>query len=389
MARRLECLDGLRGLLAFYVLITHMAAFTVLPAGVTRPFGHGGAAVDLFFVLSGMVIVRSLESFDGDRVGFLLARAWRTMPAFLVVFACATAVQPLPTPLPWMPWIAAEDPARAVWSTGWPQHWVPELGAHLVMAHGLIPDGALPGAWISFLGAAWSLSTEWQFYLVAALLAPVLGRRAGARGMAWWFIALAAGGLAWAHAAPPSWQFSRAFLPNKAEYFALGIASAAWIADRHAPGAARPPGAARLIAAARLGIVLAVTLAFCWVRGGPAQCGAPLVWVLCLAAQRAVVRKDSRILERFGQCLRAPPLRRLGALSYCIYLVNEPVQKLLGLVLAPLAAGNAALFSALWIPGAILLPLYLAAVLRRRIEQPALRAGRHMVGRPAVAFTLG
>ena len=46
------------------------------------------------------------------------------------------------------------------------------------MTHGLFPDGGLPDVWVSFLGAAWSLSTEWQFYLLALLLSA--GRSRGA-----------------------------------------------------------------------------------------------------------------------------------------------------------------------------------------------------------------
>ena len=102
--RRLECLDGLRGLLATYVLVSHMAAFTVLPAWLTAPFTRGGAAVDVFFILSGTVVLRSLEGIGFDRGRFLGARAARIMSAFLVVFTLAVAVQPLPTALVGMPW---------------------------------------------------------------------------------------------------------------------------------------------------------------------------------------------------------------------------------------------------------------------------------------------
>ena len=44
--------------------------------------------------------------------------------------------------------------------------------------------------------------------------------------------------LLWQIAAPEAWQFSRAFLPNKAQYFALGIVSASVVrGDRRACGA--------------------------------------------------------------------------------------------------------------------------------------------------------
>ena len=90
--KRLECLDGLRGLLALYVLLTHMVPFAALPAWVVWPLLHGEAAVDLFFVLSGMVIVRSLEHYNYRALPFLIARAARIFPVFLPVFALAVMV---------------------------------------------------------------------------------------------------------------------------------------------------------------------------------------------------------------------------------------------------------------------------------------------------------
>ncbi len=195
-----------------------------------------------------------------------------------------------------------------------------------------------------------------------ALLAPAMRRR---QHMAPLFMGLAVAALAWGWMAPDGWQFSRAFLPNKAQYFALGLASADWAAD------ARPRMGRRFV------LVLCAALALCAAQGGADKLGAPLIWTVCLLAQRAVGAGRSA----WGLCwlaavLRAPPLLRLGAISYCLYLVNEPVQKLLSLVIALRAHGDGALFTMLWIPGAILLPLVLARGLHTYIEQPALRAWR-------------
>jgi peptidoglycan/LPS O-acetylase OafA/YrhL len=55
------CLDGLRGVLAFYVMLGHTLPFAPLPHWLHWLFLHGGAGVDVFFILSGLVIVQSLE----------------------------------------------------------------------------------------------------------------------------------------------------------------------------------------------------------------------------------------------------------------------------------------------------------------------------------------
>jgi len=67
--------------------------------------------------------------------------------------------------------------------------------------------------------------------------------------------------------------------------------------------------------------------------------------------------------------------------------VNEPVQKVLSLALALVARGDGLLFTALWVPGAILLPLVAAWLLHANVEQPAARAGRSLLGRSALATT--
>ena len=393
---RLKCLDGLRGVLAVYVMLGHMAPFAVMPAWLGAALSHGGAAVDVFFVLSGLVIVRSLESLDYRARPFLAARVARIFPVYLAMFALAVAVQPLPAGFERMRWIEAGSPAFSIWSQGWPSAWMPEIAAHLTMTHGLIPDGLLPDAWVAFLGAAWSLSTEWQFYVLALLL----GRRA------WWlllFIAMA--GAVWAATTPEAWHFSRAFLGNKAGYFALGMVSSptSWrglkggasstqcrtvmagldpaisrpskpfhardYSDRAGDGRVEPGHDGKCGTA---GWTYIATLAFVmglgWWQGGAGKMLPPLVWTVCLAA-------ESRPWL-LSAALRSRPAQWLGSLSYSLYLANEPIQKLLGIVLSTYAAGDGQWFTALWVPGALGLPILVAMALRRWIEVPALAWAR-------------
>jgi peptidoglycan/LPS O-acetylase OafA/YrhL len=363
--KRLECLDGLRGVLALYVLLVHMAPFAPLPWALLQVFSHGEAAVDLFFVLSGLVIAASVEHFDYRAGPFLIARAARIFPVFLPVFAVAVIVQPLSTGFASMPWIGPDSPAHQIWSDGWPETWALDLLAHLTMLHGIFPNILLPDIWISLLGAAWSLSTEWQFYALVAIIGARLGR--GQRGL--WrltIVLLLIGTFAaiWHAGAPAEWQFSRAFLPNKAAYFALGVASIALLRNQEAWP--------------RFAVVVAAALALCLARENSFKSVVPLIWVVCLAAQVARTRAGHAWpgFRTIGAMLDGPLPRWLGGISYSLYLVNEPVQKLLGIVLAAAVNGDVLLFSVLWIPTAVLLPLGAAWWLRTRIELPALRYGR-------------
>jgi peptidoglycan/LPS O-acetylase OafA/YrhL len=363
--RRLVCLDGLRGVLAFYVMLSHTLPFTPMPGWLVWVFSHGGAGVDVFFILSGLVIVQSLASFDYRPRPFLTARVARIYPVFLVVFVAAIAVQPLATGFERMSWIGPDSPARFIWSGGWPNDWGLFIAAHLTMTHGLFPDGMLPDVWVGFLGAAWSLSTEWQFYLLALLI----GRRLGLVPLAWLFLATSATAIAWHAMAPDAWQFSRAFLPNKAQYFALGMASAIIVRQGNK-------------ALGAYVAVLVATLVLCVAQGGVDKLLPPLVWAACLAAQLSVPSMGA-----LAAALRSRPLVWLGAVSYCLYLVNEPVQKLLGVTLAVVVQGNATLLTALWLPGAVVLPVLAAWLLHEWIEAPTLRWGRALArgGLPAAA----
>jgi peptidoglycan/LPS O-acetylase OafA/YrhL len=190
------------------------------------------------------------------------------------------------------------------------------------------------------------LSTEWQFYVLMVLL----GRRFGRTP--WTLLGLAAVGMAWDVWAPEGWQFSRAFLPNKAAYFALGVASA---------GLLRSSGGVQ-----RYIVALAAVLVTGWFQGGAGKMLPPLVWTMCLGAEFFPG------LPLIGPVLRSRSAQWLGGLSYSLYLANEPVQKLLGVGLALLTNGDGRVFTLWWLPGSVGLPLCAAILLRKWVEIPAL-----------------
>ena len=355
--KRLTSLDGLRGLLAVYVLLGHMAPFAVLPAWIQTAVSHGGAAVDVFFMLSGLVITQSLRSAQGLARPFLIARTVRIFPVFLAAFALAVALEPTSCGFEHMPWVSPRNTAHAICRSFWPDTWAPEIAAHLTMTHGLFPHAILPHVWVSFLGSAWSLSTEWQFYILALLT--------GGRGerLCRILFALALAGLVWQWTGPEDWQFSRAFLPNKGHFFALGVASVAVV--RTEPGAVR-----------RYALMLAATLAVCAAGGTPGKLLPPLIWTACLWVQMHPACPPARFLSsrRMGY---------LGAISYCLYLINEPIHKMLGQPLGWLAEGDPALFTLLWVPAAIGLPILVSAALHWYVEAPAQRWGRLVAYRSA------
>jgi peptidoglycan/LPS O-acetylase OafA/YrhL len=356
--KRLGSLDGVRGVLAVYVMLGHVAPFAALPNWLQDVVSHGGAAVDVFFVLSGMVITQSLMHVHGRLAPFLIARIARIFPVFLAVFAAAVVVEPWSCGFEHMPWIGPDNEARAICVKNWPQSWLAEVIAHLTMTHGLFPKAVLPDIWVSFLGSAWSLSAEWQFYLLAMFAA-------GRRRLCWLLLALALAGIAWRLTVPEPLLFSRAFLPNKAHFFALGVASVPVVrGDCGATG--------------RYLLVLVASLTMCASEGGVGKLLPPLAWTFFLAVQ---LRPDLIGLRQASAVLCSRLARYLGAISYCIYLVNEPVNKVAGEALSRYADGDGTLFTALWLPVGIGVTILISAWLHTYLEMPALRWGRDFARR--------
>jgi peptidoglycan/LPS O-acetylase OafA/YrhL len=383
MASRLRALDGLRGLLALYILAGHSLPLLWPVPGMgwfSALASHGRAAVDLFFCLSGLVILHSVraEGMAGPSGArrFLGLRAGRLLPVYALALGVAVVSLAAGNPYPLMPWLAVAAPqaqlaVHVILAPGWPADAWAHLGAHLIMVQGLLPSGLLPDAEYAILGPAWSLSTEWQFYaLIALLLAgkPALLRPAGrSSGVAGLLLLLGLIGLA-LPLLPAPWHFGRAFLPREAWYFALGMASAPLLEEQTATKAAL----------AGYGLVLGAALALSFIAGGGPAMLVPLAWSLCILAQR----RGALPFRVIGFVLTRPWLRHCGAISYPLYLLHVPVQRLLMLALAPLAQGSWPLFSLLWGPLAFALPLGLAALTHRYLEEPARRWSRDYLAKP-------
>jgi peptidoglycan/LPS O-acetylase OafA/YrhL len=339
----MQRMDGLRGVLAVYVMLGHALPFTSLPPWLTQPFSHGEAAVKLFFVLSGLVLVNSLDRFGGKFWPFMQARGRRLLPVYFLVLAASIAVVAAGDPLTTMPWVG--QAGQNIWEPNLPPHLAWHIAAHAVLAQGIIPQGLLPYAYVTLLGPAWSLSTEWQFYLLVGLCAP--------RRLAGFALGLLALGIAYHFChLPPEWQFSRAFLPDAAPFFALGLASAVWL---------------------RGGGLLAFTLCLagaCALESlsGPGKALVPLVWAAAMLAQH----------HKFGALLASRPALYLGAISYPLYLVNEPVGRGLALLLAPTAT-HPARFTTLWLPLTLAASLAAAAALHHGVEQPFMRQRKKLL----------
>lgn len=334
--------DGLRGLLAVYVLLGHALPLSAVPGWAGWVFSHGQAAVALFFALSGMVISGSLERHGGKFTPFIAARAWRLLPVYILVLGLAVFAGHQGDPLPLLPW--RQDSAWEIFAPALPAPLWLHMLAHLSLLHGAIPDRMLPYGWMSILGPAWSLSTEWQFYLLMGLvpLRCLNSLPLALLGLGFLYLAL-----------PLSGEFSRAFLPNQACWFALGIASRNWLKTSR-------PGLF-LICLAGIGVQSLLT--------APEAIVTALLW-----AGLVLLKQLGK-----GQILTAKPLLYLGAISYPLYLINEPVERLLALWLGKHEPENGVLFSLIFLPLSLLCSVAGAALLHRFVEQPFMQDNKNFL----------
>ncbi|MBN9508697.1 MAG: acyltransferase [Alphaproteobacteria bacterium] len=349
--RKVGAIEGLRGLLACWVVLGHMLPAAGLGDDWRGPFkviAFGGYAVDVFIIVSGFVIFYLLDTARETYGRFLWRRALRLYPLYLVCLLASLAVIPLqieayanaPWPHPHNLAVVAIDYETL---RDLPQH----LAAHLLMAHGLLSGWLLPYGNYAILGQAWSLSLEWQFYVVAPLFAAAFLRGtmptlvATAVACALYFLVTG----------------NEGFLPRHIPLFAFGIASYYLWRERWQPRWALAP-------------VVGVALAYL-LTGNP-----PLViWSAVLLAILQPRGVGSAVVRRV---LEAPPVMWLGRISYPIYLVHNMVltAALLGLERVGAARFGqwpfVAMLAALTFGGT----LVVASLLHRGIEMPCIALGR-------------
>ena len=369
-APRLPGLDLLRAVAIGWVLIYHASLWDLAPQ--TNPLvGFGWMGVDLFFVLSGFLIagqlLRPFARGQRPRYGrFLIRRALRTLPAYLVVVT-----------------IYFLAPAWREWPD------IQPLWAFLTFTQNLSRAPFAPHAF----SHAWSLCVEEQFYLVFPLalgfvaLRPKPGTAIGAV-LAVLVFGMMIRGWFWLHdvASPPFDIFGSPDGPymrliyyptwSRLDGLLAGIAAAAIQTFRPAWWTRLTARPNLLLAAGVVGVVAAAVL-FQKEVGGffAAVFGYPLI-AASMAALAAGGASPGSVIGRRA----VPGAAALAAGSYSLYLSHKMVFHVV------------AMAAKAWSPGAHVLALPLALVLAGAagaalywsVERPFLKL-RERLGGPAQA----
>jgi len=286
-------INGLRAIAVLAVLAYHFAI---------APFGSGFVGVDVFFVISGYlmtgIILGRLDRGTFSVIGFYLDRARRIVPALVVLVAAVLALGA---------WILLADEylilAKHAGSS------VTFLSNLLYRSEGGYFDPGLDQKWLLH---TWSLSVEWQFYILYPLLLLALVKLLPRRWLVPVLVALTLASFANMIALSPTTPDAGFYLlpPRAWEMLVGGLVFTS------------PPTSAPLSRPAQLAglaLILAATIAFApaaWPNAGT------LLPVLGTALVILAGRSDSRLTGN-------PVAALVGINSYSIYLWHWPVVTLL------------------------------------------------------------
>ncbi len=297
------------------------------------------AGVDVFFVISGFIIVHASSPLHGRsdaRRTFLAHRIARVVPLY---WLATTFVLALAWARPGLLGTGAEGPG------------------YLAASYLFWPMARADGAVQPLYSLGWTLNYEMAFYVVFALVLP-LGRRAAVLGV----LALLAGLVVIGRVAGPL-PVALAFWSDP---IVLEFACGAGLALARQEGL-RLPGLARLVLAVAGLALLSLAgetpaLPRCLAWGGPA---------LLLVAAAALGPASEA-----GRRLR--PAILLGDASYALYLAHPFVVR--GLRLVAEASGLAGAIG----PGPLVVPMLVLAslaaiLLHRTVERPLTRAARALL----------
>jgi len=281
-SERLVGLDVLRGFAAFAVMLHHHGQYyDVLypgraPLAVNFFAGHFG--VELFFIISGFVILMTIER-KGTVRAFAIARLVRLMPCFLTALTLATVillVAPMPLPLD------APTTGRFI--------------ANMTMVPLLFGQRVIDLPY-------WTLTYETVFYVYMAVLL-ALGFL---RSLEWSAIAWIAAGMLFTTLADAEHHHRTAILllASYSNFFVIGMCL--YLIN---VGRAQPVTWFALAVA-----VLASA------RGGGEQAfhASPALYLSLTAVFTVMVGLAS---TSFGRWIALPPLLFLGRISYPLYLVH-------------------------------------------------------------------
>jgi peptidoglycan/LPS O-acetylase OafA/YrhL len=294
---RMPQLDGVRGLAILLVVCWHYLLGGVPPqGGVRQALTLSWAGVDLFFVLSGFLIGGILldrgTSGEALRI-FFVRRFFRIIPLYVIVLLAGFV-------------LGASGFAPIIWYATFTQNvWM-----------------AVHNIWGNYFCVTWSLAVEEYFYLILPLALVFLPRK--------WLpftllgVIVIAIPCRIAAATQMNTIASKVLFPCRMDALAVGVLCAWAIRQRAILAWIEKDKSALYLAFALLSVWPALATLEGWSQGSipmetfgytPLALGCGCLIGICVVDANGTLARIFRFV----------PLRRLGTLSYCIYLIHGGV----------------------------------------------------------------
>lgn len=360
---RFVALDGLRAWMAWLVVLSHVAQQAGLRESRfwSHLFQAGNWGVQTFIIISGFVISHLLIERPQPYAAYIVPRFMRLFPAF----AIATVIGALTYLLAgrvadpaWFSTIHGELYASELHYLSW------HVLAHLTMLHGALPNTLLPLSEYAFLPPAWSVSLEWQFYLVAPAI--IWCTRSGPRLLAL-VAATILSAMIYHHWFAGAWR-QPSILAGASPFFLIGIGTR--LALPALAGTVRYPAATALAVLAAAFAINVPAVGF-W--------GVVIAFILA-APERSSV--DRAFVSLGRMLLESEPAQIAADQSYSTYLLHWPVMMMVGAFLTGLLHMQIGAGLALsLLPATAAITATGQYFLHRFVEQPGRDLGRRWARR--------
>lgn len=322
--------QALRFVAALLVVLTHATLYTSERLDSSVPVWHfGEVGVDVFFVISGFVMMVSTRSLIGDRNGwksFSMRRIIRIVPMYWIATTIKLAV-------------LVAVPAAVLHATLNP--------ATVLLSYGFLPSRNVDGLVQPLLGVGWTLTFEMFFYFVFALALFLRANRLYLAG-----IVLTACAVGWLFRGT-EWPPAAVYLDPIVLNFLVGMIIGRWALDRSARNCALG-----------LGYVLVLWAVLYAVQP---EDGAGFAYhgfvrsLLVTALVLAVVALDPIITGRIPS-----PVIFMGDASYSLYLFHPLVAPIVPATMAAVGLTSVPVSLALSVTAAVVA----AAFVYRVVERP-------------------
>jgi peptidoglycan/LPS O-acetylase OafA/YrhL len=356
--KRIPEFEALRGFLALWVLVGHAL---LLSGYGSSDFADmvPGHAVNVFIILSGFVIFYLLEHKNEGYAPFIVRRFFRLFPVFVVLLVVSASFAGLREHwLETLPWQTKQVLISAKIARDTVDYLPWQVAVHLTMLHGLVPNSLLPSSTYAVIGAAWSISIEWQFYLLAPVLFGLLRKSVGVvSGLL--VIVIAIFILNRQHL-----NFTGdGFVITRAPYFLIGICCCFLFKYAH-----------RLSSPIIwLGVTITAALTIPLLAKGAIPL---IVWSVFLAAALQGERGERNLISTVCAMRVA---QFFGRISYSVYLWHGLVIMLVSIALLSfLPQLTREHHAELLIPIAVVLTLSISALSFWFIEKPGMAKGQHL-----------